>query len=130
VNRSLIAPRFADNAGLREFAYSANSLTVNATLNRTNSAMRDYRFPNAPAMTAYAAFPRLLKETIRTRRGAREAGTGVPSECTWLVYTMESPHAALSGRFALEHTFIAERGAGEQEVSPISVLEKLREAAV
>jgi len=38
---------------------------------------------------------------------------------------MESHTQALSGRFALEHTFICrEEALVEQEVSPISVLEK------
>jgi hypothetical protein len=49
-----------------------------------------------------------------------------PPGCTWLVYTDGVPHAALSGRFALEHTFIVPRAAlVEPEAAPISVLEKL-----
>jgi hypothetical protein len=49
-----------------------------------------------------------------------------PPGCTWLVYTDGVPHAALSGKFALEHTFIVHREVlVEPEAAPISILEKL-----
>ena len=49
-----------------------------------------------------------------------------PPMATWLVYTDGVPHAALSGQFAMEQTFIVPVDAlVAPEVSPIRVLEKM-----
>lgn len=49
-----------------------------------------------------------------------------PPMATWLVFTDGVPHAALSGRFAMEQTFIIPLDAlVAPEVSPIRVLERL-----
>ena len=68
-----------------------------------------------------------LKENSRYQEEERARPVQeFPPGCTWLVYTDGVPHAALSGRFALEHTFIVPRAAlVEPEAAPISVLEKL-----
>ncbi len=49
-----------------------------------------------------------------------------PPMATWLVFTDGVPHAALSGQFAMEQTFIIPLGAlVAPEVAPIRVLERL-----
>ena len=49
-----------------------------------------------------------------------------PPGCAWMVFTDSVPHAALSGQFALEQTFIIDRRSLIQpEKAPISVLEEL-----
>jgi hypothetical protein len=49
-----------------------------------------------------------------------------PPRSTWLVYTDGVPHAALSGKFALEHTYIVPVSALVAEnKAPISVLEAM-----
>ena len=54
-----------------------------------------------------------------------------PSGCTWMVYTDGVPHAALSGQYALEHTYIVPRAAlVAPELAPIDVLEKLSGTAL
>ena len=124
-----IAPRFADNAGLREFAYSANSLTGKMR----RSTVRTLRMAGLPIpeRSGYDRFMLHFHDWLKENNSyqAEERAKPVqefPPGCTWLVYTDGVPHAALSGRFALEHTFIVQREAlVEQEVSPISVLEKL-----
>ena len=54
-----------------------------------------------------------------------------PSGCTWMVYTDGVPHAALSGQYALEHTYIVPRAAlVAPELASIDVLEKLSGTAL
>jgi len=124
-----IAPRFADNAGLREFAYSANSLTGKMR----RSTVRTLRMAGLPIpeRSGYDRFMLHFHDWLKENNSYQKEERAKPVQefppgCTWLVYTDGVPHAALSGRFALEHTFIVQREAlVEQEVSPISVLEKL-----
>ncbi len=51
-----------------------------------------------------------------------------PPRATWLVFTDGVPHAALSGQFALEHTYIVPIAAlVNAQKAPISILEKICE---
>jgi hypothetical protein len=124
-----IAPRLADKAGLPEFAYSANSVT-GKWRRRGIKAMRAVGAP-IPDRSGYDRFMLhfhdWLKENDRYQEEERAKPVQeFPPGCTWLVYTDGVPHAALSGRFALEHTFIVPREAlVEPEVAPISILEKI-----
>ena len=65
-----------------------------------------------------------LKESddFQKNSGAREVE--FPPGCCWMVYTDGVPHAVLSGKYALEQTFIVPRTAlVTAEVAPVSVLE-------
>ena len=124
-----IAPRFADSAGLREFAYSANSLTGKVR----RSAVRSLRLVGLPVpeRSGYDRFMLHFHDWLKENNAYQEEERAkpvqeFPSGCTWLVYTDGVPHAALSGRFALEHTFIVPREAlVSPEMAPVSVLERL-----
>jgi hypothetical protein len=124
-----IAPRFTDKAGLPEFAHSANSVT-GKWRRRSIKALRLIGLP-IPDRSGYDRFMLhfhdWLKENERYQQEERTKPVQeFPPGCTWLVYTDGVPHAALSGKFALEHTFIVPREAlVEPEVAPISILEKL-----
>jgi 3-deoxy-D-manno-oct-2-ulosonic acid (Kdo) hydroxylase len=124
-----VAPRFADKAGLPEFAYSANSVT-GKWRRRSVEVMRAVGLP-IPDRSGYDRFMLhfhdWLKENDRYQEEERAKPVQeFPPGCTWLVFTDGVPHAALSGRFALEHTFIVPRAAlVEPAAAPISVLEKL-----
>ena len=124
-----IAPRFADNAGLREFAYSANSLTGRMRRSAVK-ALGSAGLP-LPDRSGYDRFMLHFHDWLKENGAYQEEERAKPVQeflpgCTWLVYTDGVPHAALSGRFALEHTFIVPREAlVEPEVAPISVLERL-----
>jgi hypothetical protein len=124
-----VAPRFADKAGLPEFAYSANSVR-GKWRRRSVEAMRAVGLP-IPDRSGYDRFMLhfhdWLKENDRYQEEERAKPVQeFPPGCTWLVFTDGVPHAALSGRFALEHTFIVPRAAlVEPAAAPISVLEKL-----
>ncbi len=59
------------------------------------------------------------------RDGVRHAPS-FPAEATWLVFTDATPHAALSGKNALEQTFFLPVDAmARQEQSPLRVLERM-----
>jgi len=124
-----IAPRFADKAGLPEFAYSANSVT-GKWRRRSISAMRAVGLPIADR-SGYDRFMLHFHDWLKENERYQEEERAKPVQefppgCTWLVYTDGVPHAALSGKFALEHTFIIPREAlVEPEAAPISILEKL-----
>jgi hypothetical protein len=124
-----IAPRFADKAGLPEFAYSANSVTGNVRRS-TVKALASAGLPVADR-SGYDRFMLHFHDWLKENSAFQEEERAKPVQefppgCTWLVYTDGVPHAALSGRFALEHTFIVAREAlVEPAVAPISVLERL-----
>lgn len=124
-----IAPRFAEKAGLPEFAYSANSV-AGKWRRRGINAMRAVGVP-LPDRSGYDRFMLHFHDWLKENAAYQEEERAKPVQefptgCTWLVYTDGVPHAALSGRFALEHTFIVPREAlVEPDVAPISVLEKL-----
>lgn len=124
-----IAPRFADKAGLPEFAYSANSVT-GKWRRRSIKALRLMGLP-IPDRSGYDRFMLHFHDWLKENERYQEEERARPVQefppgCTWLVYTDGVPHAALSGKFALEHTFIVPREAlVEPEAAPISILEKL-----
>lgn len=124
-----IAPRFADKAGLPEFAYSANSAT-GKWRRRGIRALRALGAP-IPDRSGYDRFMLHFHDWLKENSAYQEEERAKPVQefppgCTWLVYTDGVPHAALSGRFALEHTFIVPREAlVAPEAAPISVLERL-----
>ena len=54
-----------------------------------------------------------------------------PAGCTWLAFTDQTPHAAVSGQCALEQTFYVPVDAlAEPAGSPLRVLERLWGAAL
>jgi hypothetical protein len=124
-----IAPRFADNAGLGEFAYSANSPTGKMRRSAVK-ALASIGLP-VPERSGYDRFMLHFHDWLKENGTYQEEERARPVQefppgCTWLVFTDGVPHAALSGRFALEHTFIVPKEAlVEPEIAPISVLEKL-----
>ena len=124
-----IAPRFADRAGLPEFAYSANSATGKMRRSAVK-ALRTAGLP-IPERSGYDRFMLHFHDWLKENSSYQEEERTKPVQefppgCTWLVYTDGVPHAALSGRFALEHTFIVPREAlVSPEHAPITVLELL-----
>src|SRR6185437_6484900 len=67
-----------------------------------------------------------LKENSRFQSSAEKTRLAFPPLATWLVFTDGVPHAALSGQFALEQTFIIPPAAlAAPDFAPIRILEKL-----
>jgi|SRR5579872_1579200 len=67
-----------------------------------------------------------LKENADFQQNWPKQQVVFPPGCTWMVYTDGVPHAVLSGRYALEQTFIVPREAFvTREVAPVHVLEQM-----
>lgn len=67
-----------------------------------------------------------LKENADFQQNSPKQEMVFPPGCTWMVYTDGVPHAVLSGRYAMEQTFIIPPEAFvAPEVAPIRVLESV-----
>jgi len=119
-----LAARFAVAAGLQEYANRSGSWSG------TKRALARIGLPfpqRAPYDEFMLHFHDWLKENSQYQQ-AREGKEQIafPPIATWLVYTDGVPHAALSGQYAMEQTFIVPVEAlVAPEVSPLRVLEKL-----
>jgi hypothetical protein len=76
-------------------------------------------------------FHHFLKENRDYQATAEREFPIFPPGSSWMVFTDTVSHAVLSGRFALEQTFIVSRSAlAEPEKAPIAVLERIAGAAM
>jgi hypothetical protein len=123
-----LAPRYAVHAGLRRFA-ARGAAPWRPLARNARAVARAVGIP-APDRSAYDEFMLhfhdWLKENSAFQESAPQDPVEFPPQSTWLVYTDGVPHAALSGQYALEQTYIVPRGAlVAPTVAPISVLEEL-----
>jgi 3-deoxy-D-manno-oct-2-ulosonic acid (Kdo) hydroxylase len=119
-----LAQRFANRAGLPKFSNQSKAWSsLKRGLNRAGLPVRD----RAPYDEFMLHFHDWLKENEEFQRaGEGKEPIAFPPMATWLVYTDGVPHAALSGQFAMEQTFIVPVEAlVAPEVSPIRVLETM-----
>lgn len=123
-----LAPRLAPEAGLGRYAAQARSLLFRAR----RSAAGWFRRAGLPLHdhSAYDLFMLHFHDWLKFNSDFQERTPRIRSEfppgCTWLVFTDGVPHAALSGQYALEHTYIIPREAlVAPELAPVGVLEKL-----
>jgi hypothetical protein len=119
-----LASRFAQSAGLTKFASASGALRGwKRGLGTLGLPVPD----RAPYDKFMLHFHDWLKENT-SFQSAREGKEQVafPPMATWLVFTDGVPHAALSGQFAMEQTFIVPVDAlVAPEVAPIRVMEKM-----
>lgn len=124
----LLAPKYATQAGLKGFAAAGTSSfgAVRSTLTRGLSALGLPVAHRSAYDRFMLHFHDWLKENTELQRGPDRVRSEFPPGCTWMVFTDGVPHAALSGRFALEHTYIVPRHVlVAPEFAPVSVLEGL-----
>jgi len=119
-----LAQHYALQAGLGKFCRDGSSLRA-----RLARLLHAARLPVAER-TAYDKFMLhfhdWLKENSHFQSGTEKTRVAFPPLATWLVFTDGVPHAALSGRFALEQTFIIPPSAlTAPEYAPVHVLEQL-----
>ncbi len=119
----VIAPQYAPSAGLERFASRSRApLRSIARAVRRSMCLAD--------RSSYDEFMLHFHDWLKENSEFQQNGIAATEEfspgSTWMVYTDGVPHAALSGRFALEHTYIVAREAlVAPEMAPINVLEKL-----
>ena len=119
-----LAARFAEPAGLQRIAARWSPMLRGLRRGLGNFLPIADRAP-------YDEFMLHFHDWLKENAAFQEAKEGkeqveFPPMATWLVFTDGVPHAALSGQFAIEQTFIIPVDAlVSPEVAPIRVLEKL-----
>jgi hypothetical protein len=116
-----LAKRYAQSAGLE-------SIVKSDTRRQTLHLLHAVGIP-VPDRSAYdefmLRFHDFLKENSDFQQAEKER-IEFPPMSTWLVFTDGVPHAALSGQFAMEQTFIVPRKAlVSPSDSPIGILEAI-----
>jgi hypothetical protein len=124
----VIAPRLAADAGLDRCARFARSpwRPITRLLPRLAGAL-GLRLPErSPYDRFMLGFHDYLKANQTFQESSPKSRWEFPPNTTWIVFTDAVPHAVLSGRFALEQTYIvSERDLVLPAKSPRQVLEKL-----
>ena len=124
----VLAPRLARDAGLEHCADLARSpwRPFNRMLPRVATAMGLPLPDRSPYDRFMLGFHHYLKANRAFQDGSPKSRWQFPPQSTWIVFTDSVPHAVLSGRLALEHTYIvSELDLILPEKSPRQVLEKL-----
>jgi hypothetical protein len=121
-----LTPRLAGNAGLARFASPSASQSIVYALERISHRVG---FP-VPDRSPYDRFMLHYHDWLKANTGYQQDGrktrVSFPPGSVWLVYTDGVPHAVLSGRYALEQTYIIPPSAlVAPEAAPVRVLEKL-----
>lgn len=123
-----IAGRFAREAGLERIAESAAS-PVRALTRPLASMARAVGVPvvnRSPYDEFMLRFHHWLKENTDFQQNYERTRIEFPPYTSWIVYTDAVPHAVLSGRFALEQTYIIRpSGLVTPQEAPVRVLEGL-----
>lgn len=120
-----LAERFASDAGLHQFAEGAHAW--HHLLRQLASSMRTAL--GRPNHSRYDRFMLGFHDYLKANR-AFQHGSKIrrefPPNSTWIVFTDMVSHAVLSGRFALEQTFILNRDHLMQpQKAPVEILERL-----
>jgi hypothetical protein len=124
----VIAPRLAADAGLSRCAEFAGSpwRTFTRILPRLAGALGLPVPDRSPYDRFMLGFHDYLKANRTFQESTAKSRWEFPPNSTWIVFTDAVPHAVLSGRFALEQTYIvSERDLVLPEKSPRQVLERL-----
>lgn len=127
-----LASRFATDAGIDRYAAQARS----PLFRMRRSATGLFRNLGVPLRdrSAYDLFMLHFHDWLKENEPYQtedHTRSEFPPGSTWMCYTDGVPHAALSGQYALEHTFIIPREAlVASELAPITVLEKLSGTAL
>ena len=123
-----VARRYAEEAGLARFAAARPELFVRLqrAIPALRSLLRHVAIDRSPYDRFMLAFHDYLKERTEYQRVDDKLRTEFPPGATWVVFTDAVPHAALSGQFALEQTFIVPIDAMVTPAkSPLRILEVL-----
>ena len=118
----MLAERYAKDAGLERITSASAKRTAMHALHSMGLPVAD--------RSAYdqfmLRFHDYLKENSDFQSNCEKERLEFPPMSTWLVFTDGVPHAALSGQFAMEQTFIVPPDAlVARESAPIHVLEKM-----
>ena len=118
-----LAGRFAVSSGLLARARRPRLADLARRLGRAVGLPVAVRSPYDRFMLSFHHF---LKENRAFQEESEKATLSFPPGSTWMVFTDMVSHAVLSGRFALEQTFIVAReGLALPHRAPIAILERI-----
>ena len=118
-----LAQKFAREAGLDEYARRNGRFSWATAFGRLFGLKSANRSAYDHFMLGFHDF---LKENTAFQEQCRKIEMRFPPQATWMCFTDSVPHAVMSGRFALEQTFILPVDAMlAPEKSPIRILERL-----
>ncbi len=123
-----IAKDHAISAGLAGIAGQAHSSLhkMAGSVRRAARAIGVRTVDRSPYDRFMLAFHDYLKANADFQKNCRKSRISFPPGSTWLAFTDIVPHSVLSGRYALEQTFIISPSAlSSRERAPISILESL-----
>jgi len=119
-----LAQKFARAAGLEEISRSSDDR--GSFLNAIKRVVGIKVVERSPYDKFMLRFHDFLKENSEFQQSCNKTHLAFPPMATWMCYTDSVPHAVLSGRYALEQTFIIPvKALVKPEHAPIRVLEKL-----
>ena len=123
-----LAPKYATQAGLGNIAAQSDS-GMDQVRRGSVRALRSLGLPLVDR-SAYdrfmLGFHDYLKGNAEYQRDCPKYRFEFPPNTTWMVFTDVVPHAVLSGRFAIEQTFIVARSSlVNPRHAPASILESL-----
>jgi hypothetical protein len=124
-----LAGKYALEAGLKKIAKGSRVPGVRLMRGAQAMIRRAMGLPGTPR-TGYdqfmLRFHDWMKEDESFQKESRKVYSHFPPGSTWLVYTDAVAHAVLSGKFAIEQTFIVPiEVMVKPEISPVRVLEGL-----
>ena len=117
-----LAPRYADQAGLRKLAmHPKGSLT-----SRMLGAFGGVEAKRSAYDRFMLGFHDYLKFNTDYQQSCTKYRFELPPDSTWMVFTDVVPHAVLSGQYALEQTVIVNRESlASRDNAPIEILQQL-----
>jgi hypothetical protein len=122
----VIAPKYADDAGLKQIATPSPLHRVVSGLAPVLKTVGMKGVDRSPYDRFMLRFHDYLKENRAYQTQYPKQRTEFPPNSVWLVYTDTVPHAVLSGKYALEQTFIIPvKALVSPQTAPIKVLESL-----
>ncbi len=122
----VLAKQFAGSGALPLPAPSAMATPMRRWIARAARAAGIVPLQRSPYDTFMLRFHDYLKANRSFQTACRKTEWEFPPNCTWVVFTDFVPHAAVSGRYALEQTFIVARDSLVlPEKAPMAILERL-----
>jgi len=122
----VIAPKFARDAGLEKLTAQTPLRQLVSGLAPVLKTIGVKGVDRSPYDRFMLRFHDYLKENQDYQTRYPKQRTESPPNSVWLVYTDTVPHAVLSGKFALEQTFIIPvKAMVDPQSAPIKVLESM-----
>lgn len=119
----VLAKRYAENAGLRRIAEDS---WLSRTVQSWGGKLGLRGMGRTPYDMFMLGFHDYLKENAAFQKDCPKVRLEFPPSSTWLVFTDGVAHAAMSGRYAVEQTFLISRGTlVSPEQAPYRILESI-----